>query len=87
MIFWKRKRIEKKESLKIEEKRLQERKWQIRLLDSYPATPSQKLQQDFIVHPDLLKASSRGWAYLKKKKDSTITYQKNVWQNRSKKEK
>ena len=87
MIFKKLKRTGKKEGPKIEEKQLQEQKWQMRLLDSYLASQSVLLQQDFIVHPDLLKASSKKWGYLKKKKDGTITYLKNAWELHSKEEK
>lgn len=86
MIFKKLKRIARKENLKTEEKQLQSKRWQMRLLSSYPAPPSAQLHQDFIVHQDLLKVSSKKWVYLKRKKDGTITYQKNAWQLHSKKE-
>ena len=84
MIFKRLKRIVRKENLKIEENQLQNKKWQMRLLSSYPVPPSAQLPQDFIVHQDLLKASSKKWVYLKKTKDGTITYQKHAWQIHSK---
>jgi len=73
MSLKKRKRIEKKENHKTRAKAQQPRKWQMRLLDSYLATPSQKSQRGCSDLQGLSKPLSNVQEFPKKEKEPTTT--------------
>ena len=73
MSLRKRKRIEKKENHKTRAKAQQPRKWQMRLLDSYLATPFQKSQRGYTDLRDLSKPLSNVQEFPKKEKVGMTT--------------
>ena len=73
MTLKKRKRIERKENHKIKEKQQQKKKWQMRLLDSYLATQSQKSQRGCSDLQDLSKPLSNVQESHKKAKEPMTT--------------
>ena len=75
-----RRRIVQKEKVKTRGKQPQKMKWQMRLLDFYPATPSQKSQRGCTDPQDLSKPSSNVQEFPKKEKESTTTCQTSALQ-------
>ena len=65
-----RKRIVQEERARTKARPLQKMKWQMRLLDSYPGTPSQKSQRGCTGHLDLLSPSSSELESHKKEKEN-----------------
>lgn len=57
MTLKRRRHTAQKEKARTKAKPPQEMKWQMRLLDSYPATQSQKSQRGYTGHLDLLSPS------------------------------